>query len=510
MSLKTSTSLDVLNIDSKLLKIAAHLISPSLTHVFNLSLHAGILPDDFKFARVTPVFKNKGDPFDPSNYRPISVISHVSKILEKSVKTQLMSYLLRNNLLTSNQYAYIKGKSTQLALHTVIEKWLKNIDNGEITAACFLDLSKCFDTVKHSVLLRKLINFGINGTEYKWFESYLSQRTQIVRCNNILSKPNTLPIGVPQGTILGPIFFILFINDLALHLPNNSFIMYADDITLFTSNKCLFEAESQLQLYVNITASWLTDNGLVVNPSKSNSMIIGTKQRTNKPNSLLQIKINNSIIDQTNSFKLLGVEIDNNLTWNNHASQIAKRLSSKIGLIKRLQQTLPSHIIHKLYAPLFLSQIDYCFTVWGKCSSQAFNRIQRLQNRAARVFAKNFNRNISSQNILKELGWLSVSNRLKYLTGSFIYKCLNDVNVYNKMKNTYTFLANLNYARSKHTHKTRFAINKCLSLPKPRTAYLKNSLSYSGVLLWNSIPPHIRNCTTIDSFKRMYRLFLSE
>ena len=117
-------------------------------------------------------------------------------------------------------------------------------------------------------------------------------------------------------------------------------------------------------------------------------MIIGTKQRTNKPNSLLYIKINNSIIDQTNSFKLLGVEIDNNLTWNNHASQIAKRLSSKIGLLKRLQQTLPSHVIHKLYAPLFLSQIDYCFTVWGNCSSQAFNRIQRLQNRAARVCQK--------------------------------------------------------------------------------------------------------------------------
>ena len=247
-----------------MLKIAAH-----LTHVFNLSLHAGLLPDDFKFARVTSVFKKKGDPCDPSNYRPISVISHVSKILEKSVKTQLMSYLLRNNLLTSSQYAYIKGKSTQLALHTVIEKWLKNIDNGEITAACFLDLSKCFDRN-----LRKLINFGINGTEYKWFESYLSQRTQIVRCNNILSKPNTLPIGVPQGTILGRIFFILFINELALHLPNNFFIMYADDITIFTSNTCLFEAESQLQVYINITTSWLTDNGLIVNPKSIHNIII--------------------------------------------------------------------------------------------------------------------------------------------------------------------------------------------------------------------------------------------
>ena len=129
MGLKTSTSLDILDIDSKLLQVSAHLIAPSLTHIFNLSLYSGILPSDFKLARITPVFKNKGKPSVLSNYRPISVISSISKILEKTVKTQLINYLKRNNLIESNQFAYIKGKSTQLALHTMTERWLENIDN---------------------------------------------------------------------------------------------------------------------------------------------------------------------------------------------------------------------------------------------------------------------------------------------------------------------------------------------------------------------------------------------
>ena len=179
--LKTRTTLDISDINIYLLKASAHLITPSLNHIFNLSLYSGILPSDLKIARVTPVYKKSGDPADVSNYRPISVISNISKILEKLVKVQLMHHLTKFKLLSCSQFAYIKGKSTQLAIHTVTERFLQNIENGNLTTACFLDLSICFDTILHPVILEKLKNFGIIGTENFWFQSYLSQRTQIVK-----------------------------------------------------------------------------------------------------------------------------------------------------------------------------------------------------------------------------------------------------------------------------------------------------------------------------------------
>ena len=504
--LKTSTTLDISDINTYLLKSSAHLIAPSLTHIFNLSLYSGILPSDFKIARVTPVYKKSGDPADVSNYRPISVISNISKILEKLVKVQLMHHLTKFKLLSSTQFAYIKGKSTQLAIHTVTERFLQNIENGSLTTACFLDLSKCFDTISHPVLLEKLQNFGIIGTENFWFQSYLSQRTQIVKYNGILSQPNFLPIGVPQGTILGPILFILYINDLGLNLPDCNYTIYADDISLYSFDKTLKGAENKLQSYVNDTVEWLDKNGLIVNPSKSNVMVIGSKQRTE--NLKLNIFIKNSRIEQTRTFKLLGVNIDNNLTWKQHTSSVVKKISSKIGLVKRLQTFLPNQIIRKLYAPLIQSHLDYCLTVWGNCLSQDRHKIQQLQNRAARVFTNNFDRNVSSHTIRKQLNWMSVSDRFKYLTGCLIYKCLNDCNISSSMQNT--FINNFSAASSVHNYNTRFSANNCLYVPRPKTEYLKKSLTYYGVILWNDIPQLIRNADNLSDFKTKYKLYLND
>ena len=256
-NLKSGNTSDVLGMDTALLKLASNLIAPSLTHIYNLSLYQGEIPNDLKIACVTPVFKNKGNRSDISNYRPISVISHIGKILEDVVKTQIVDFLSKHNLLSPNQSAYIKGKSTQTALHTVTDKWLQNIDNGLITGACFLDLSKCFDTVSHTILLQKLETFGVIKNELHWFKSYLSNRTQIVKCNGKFSKPCLLPIGVPQGTILSPLLFILYANDLFHNICTGTCVMYADDITLYCSAKSINEVQSNLQTCVDDTIKWL-------------------------------------------------------------------------------------------------------------------------------------------------------------------------------------------------------------------------------------------------------------
>ena len=496
LRLSGTTSLDVLELDTYLLKLAAHLIAPSLSHVFNLSLYQGVLPDDFKFARITPVFKNKGNLSDVSNYRPISVISHISKILESLVKKQLLSHLINGKHLSSNQFAYIKGRSTQLALHKIIDNWLENIDKGLITGACYLDLSKCFDTVSHPTLLKKLCTFGIFDTELNWFKSYLNNRHQVVKLNGTTSKPLRLPIGVPQGTILGPILFILYANDIHNFISVGTCIMYADDITLYVSAPSLREVESKLQTCIDDTLSWLKCNKLVVNATKSNSMLIGSRQKIT--NLSLNLLIDKDVIEFTKEYRLLGLKIDSNLTWKSQTLHVAKKISSKIAIIKRLKSILPQNILKFLYFPFLQSNVDYCLTIWGHSANKYIQQIQKLQNRAARIITNNFNREISSTSLCSKLGWMSVNQRLRYLTGCFMFKCLHDNNS----------IVNFAKASQHHNYVTRFASNGKLTLLKPHTSYYKNSISYYGPFLWNSIPNFIRNIANIQSFKNQYKIFI--
>ena len=234
-------------------------------------------------------------------------------------------------------------------------------------------------------------------------------------------------------------------------------------------------------------------------------MVIGSKQRTE--NLKLNIFIKNSRIEQTRT--LLGLNIDNNLTWKQHTSSVVKKISSKIGLVKRLQTFLPNQIIRKLHAPLIQSHLDYCLTVWGNCLSQDRHKIQQIQNSAARVFTNNFDRNVSSNTIHKQLNWISVSDRFKYLTGCLIFKCLNDCNISSNMQNTFIntdfFAASL-----VHNYNTRFSADNCLYVPRRKTEYFKKSLTYYGVILWNDIPQFIRNADNLSDFKTKYKLYLND
>ena len=207
LGLRKNSSVDILEFDTTLLKLAALFIAPSIGHICNLSLNQGTVPEDFKLARVTPIYKGKGLKSELGNYRPISVISHISKILEKIVKDQIMDFLTDQNLVTEYQMAYIRGRSTQSAINFLTNHWLNNIDNGLYTTACLIDLSKCFDCVNSDILLQKLTKYGINGIPLNWFRSYLSNRKQVVYFNNKISSVVNLNIGVPQGTVLGPILF---------------------------------------------------------------------------------------------------------------------------------------------------------------------------------------------------------------------------------------------------------------------------------------------------------------
>jgi hypothetical protein len=279
LSLPDVSKLDVLDMDCKLLRNSALLLAPLLTHIFNLSLALGHLPNDWKIARVTPIYKGKGSKEDINNYRPISVIPTIVKILEKCVKVQIVDYFISNNLFSSAQSAYLQNHSTQTALHQFVDHCLKNMDDGLVNVACFLDLSKAFDTLNRKKLLTKLEKYGLSKNCIKWFDSYLSNRSQIVVSNSSTSQPNNISVGVPQGTILGPILFIIYLNDLPNAVKDALIVIYADDTTLVTAAFTLQEAIFKMQTCLDIVTSYFKNNSLVINESKCKYMVITYRQK---------------------------------------------------------------------------------------------------------------------------------------------------------------------------------------------------------------------------------------
>ena len=502
LKLPLKSTLDVINIDNKLLRLSALAIAPSLTHIFNLSLYHCFVPNDWKIARITPIFKKKGSKDDPNNYRPISVVSSIAKILEKHVKLELMNHMTENKLLATSQSAYIKNHSTETALLYLVDNCMSNINNGEINLLCSLDLSKGFDVLNHNILLHKLFQYNILSSELKWFESYLSNRTQFVRIDKNTSNSKKIDIGVPQGTVLGPILFLIYINDLEKNIHNGKIVKYADDTNLISSGKTLDEAKSNMLLCLQAALSWFHENRLVVNTNKSTLMPITTSYNTKYVCSNISLQVNNQHFVSCDSTKLLGIFIDHNLNFKCHIDYLVKKTSPKIGILHRLRHFLPPEILSIVYRTTIQPLFDYCLTVWGNSSKQNIRTIQKLQNRSARAVLGDFDFNSSVTQMLKNLKWFTVENRFIYFTCIMIYKCLNNL--------APNYLVNLfKYVSETHSYVTRNVTDDYLALPAVSTSLYKHSLSYNGATLWNSLPSEIRHSLSLKQFKSMISFYLN-
>ena len=360
LSKSKATSLD--KISARLIRECADLICMSSSKIFNCSLTTGVFPYDWKSAKVTPLFK-QGSSNDRNNYRPISVISAVAKVFERIIYDQIYAYLSEHDILSKSQSGFRSIHSTVTALLEATDSWAFDIDHGNVNVVVFLDLKKAFDTVDHTILLSELSAYGIQENAFNWFRSYLENRTQICSVSGSLSKTCSLQCGIPQRTILGPLLFSLYINDLPNCLTNSYPRMYADDTHLTYADKDVNILQSCLNEDLLNISKWLITNKLTLNMTKTEVMLIGSRQKLNTLTTSLVLNINGTPINQVSTSKSLGLVIDANPTWGSHIERLAKKVASGIAAIKRVRQFVPPATLHLTYKALIRPHFDYCNVV---------------------------------------------------------------------------------------------------------------------------------------------------
>jgi Reverse transcriptase (RNA-dependent DNA polymerase) len=395
---KNSTDIDGISI--KLLKFVAIEVSLPLAHVFNLSLSTGTFPSKLKQSRIVPIFKS-GEQDNCDNYRPISLLSTLSKVLEKIVQIKLVNHLESNKLLYKHQYGFLRGKCTEQNLLHVTNKITEALNESKYCIGIFLDLKKAFDVCSHSILLKKLEKaFGVKGMALRWFSSYLSNRTQIVDINGNHSRPCSIDISVLQGSILGPILFLCYINDLPNVTSLDSFL-FADDTTGLKSGSNLPTLIDQVNIEIQKMANWFRANKMAVNTSKTKFIIFHTKGKTidmqgknlvfnnneigkpEDPNLVTPLEriCNTNAIPCNRSYKLLGVYFDENMSFNHHVQHICNKLTKSLFYLRRAKNFVDKCALKMLYFALVHSNLLYCIGTTSAMSLTNCKKIKMLQKK---------------------------------------------------------------------------------------------------------------------------------
>lgn len=372
-SLKNTNSSGFDNISNKSIKHVKHLLVDPLTLIINQSLSTGVFPDNLKIAKVKPLYK-KDDPTCFSNYRPISLLPVISKIFEKVLHEQLLGYFTNSHMLSDDQYGFRPQHSTEHSALHFHDEIMQRLDSNKTPYAIFLDLSKAFDTIDHRILIKKLKYYGIVGSACNLMISYLENRKQFVLFENNKSTMSMIDTGVPQGSILGPLLFLVYINDLPFF--NNSFntIMYADDTTLFGNLEDFSSATLEFDINSKLKKlnSWFKYNKLSLNTNKSKLMIF----RKRKQIKSIDIQIDGILISETDHFNFLGIVFNNKLTWTNHVSIVEEKVSKTIHIIRRYQFIYPEHILKMIYTSLIQSKLVYGLLLWG-FNTDKLSKIQK-------------------------------------------------------------------------------------------------------------------------------------
>jgi hypothetical protein len=489
------------NFNINIIKLTLPYSLTCLCHIINTSFITGIFPSKWKKAIVIPVPKNN-NPTQLSHYRPVSLLSVLSKIIEKLVSIQVSRYVAECHLLDPFQSGFRSSHGTCTALIKITNDIYNAINSSKLTLLTLLDYSKAFDTINHTLLIAKLSSIGFCNLAIKWFQSYLCDRCQKVKINNQESDWQPIINGVPQGSVLGPLLFIIMTSDIHEIIVNSSYHLYADDTQLYvhgTVNE-LQNIVSQLNVDLYNVYDYSISNALKLNPDKTVSMIIGSFHNINKVkgNANFTLEINDKPIQVYDHARNLGITFDEVLSWRKHVDIMTSKAFSRLKLLYRHKNFLSAKSKIILCESLVLSIFNYCDVVYYSINEQLKQKIQRIQNYCIR-FIFSLSKRSHLSNYLKKLNWLTMRNRQNLHVGVMMYKIIGG-EAPDYLRDLFTYRSEI------HTYSTRQVTGNMVEPRCTRCSF--KSFPYYASLLYNNIPSEIKFASSITTFKHKYQNYL--
>ena len=484
-SLKPKARKGADNISNKILKYIKYEIASILSKFMNMIFEQGIFPDILKIAKVIPIHK-KNDNHCFENYRPISILPSVSKVFERIIHDQIYQYFTTSKLFYTSQYGFRTLHSTEFATLELLDRIILYMDKNKQPINIYMDLSKAFDTLDHTILLKKLKHYGIRDKSLDLLTSYLNNRIQYVNYGDIFSYHSIIKCGVPQGSILGPLLFIIYVNDIVNATQKFKPLLYADDTTLFTNINSDFTNDPEiLNNELQSISDWLKVNKLSLNVEKTKAILFHTPQKKIQHPELF---INGIKIEFVDRFNFLGIVIDKHLKWTHHIEAISKKISRTLGIMTKIKQQLPLNALLNIYNALILPHLNYGLMIWGWKSK----KLTSLQKRAVRIITKSHYRAHTTE-LFRKLNMLKIKDLCALQDYKFCFKFENSL-----LPHYFTNEMKKNLENKTHRYVTRHINN--IKLPAVRHEFARHSISYTCPKTLNNMPSIFKEIINTHSF----------
>ena len=487
--IEISKSSGIENLNSRLIKDAFTVLIPELTHLFNDSIETGIFPLSWSIGSITPIPKD-GDLLEPGNWRPITILPLPSKLLEKAIHYQVITYLNDNNILDTRQHGFRPGYSTSSAIFHLTKDLFRNYDLGNCTSCIFVDYRKAFETLDHDILCKKLTCYNFSENVVKWFQSYLADRKHAVCTTKFMSTPVEVKYGVPQGSTLGPLLFLLYVNDLLTSLKvheGENVIMYADDTIMYASHSDPLLCLKGSQRLMDQLQNWCNINKLTINIGKTKHMFVPRKKEHEIQAMSKNVKVKNENLHNVKSYRYLGVDLDFTLSFEAMVDNMYNKANRKLYTLKVVRPYISNSVANLIYKSCVRPIMEYADFLIDSCTKAKTDKLDRIQKRAVRIIDRCHHKESTYEDLLLLYGLDELVARRKKHHLSLMYRQSKD------MSNLETYRPDVVLRNS---NKIKFKIKNT------KLTMVQNSPFYRGVTLWDRLPEEVQKATTKVKFKQ--------